>query len=66
MPLPNPKKGEDKSSFVSRCIAFVKRENSKIPNDQASAMCYSKWDSSKKETKSSDDADFIVRTLLDA
>lgn len=43
MPLPNPRQGESRSDFVSRCMAseVMKRE---YPNqDQRSAVCYSQW-----------------------
>lgn len=43
-----PKPGEDKETFVSRCIAT--EINNGHPEDQAAAMCYSKW-----EQKMSDD-----------
>ena len=43
MPLPKPNKGESKNDFVSRCIGFVKGEDSSIPNDQASTMCFTQW-----------------------
>ena len=39
MPLPTPKKDEDRNTYVSRCIAFVKKESPDRPQNQAIAMC---------------------------
>jgi len=51
MPLPKPNKGEDKNTFVSRCVSFVKGEDSSTPNDQAVAMCYTQWKNNKQMNK---------------
>jgi signal peptide peptidase SppA len=46
--MPTPGKKEKKEDFVSRCIGdLVKNEGYK--QDQASAICYSKWEKSKKK-----------------
>lgn len=45
--MPNLKKGEDKSSYVSRCIADLIKEG--YSSAQAAAICYSKY----KEEKAS-------------
>lgn len=50
MPLPTPSQDESKDKFVSRCISFVKHENSKTPDKQAQAMCFSQW-KKKSSTK---------------
>jgi hypothetical protein len=42
MPIPTPKKKENKKKFVSRCIKFLKSEGR--PKDQAAAICYTKWE----------------------
>jgi hypothetical protein len=38
----DPRAGESEEEFIGRCIANNKREG--YPDDQAAAMCYSKWD----------------------
>lgn len=45
MPMPKPKKSEDKEGFVSRCIAtLTKDEKDKWPSSkQRAAICYSEW-----------------------
>lgn len=45
MPMPKPKKSEDKQEFVSRCIAKLTRdEEGKFPSrTQRAAVCYSQW-----------------------
>lgn len=45
MPLPKPKKNEQKQKFVSRCIAEMTDEESKrFPSSkQRAAICYSQW-----------------------
>lgn len=49
MPLPKPKKGEKEQEYISRCIQFVKHEDPKISNEQASAMCYTTWRNRNKK-----------------
>lgn len=41
-----PRGNEDKNNFISRCIAHY-RDKGK-DEDQASAICYSEWNSAKK------------------
>lgn len=45
MPLPRPRKTEEKEEFVSRCIATMTREESdEFPDrKQRAAICYSQW-----------------------
>jgi hypothetical protein len=38
-----PEAGEDKQEFISRCIAYLVKNEDK-EQDQAAAMCYSMWD----------------------
>lgn len=38
-----PKAGEDKTEFISRCIAYL-IDNEGKEQDQAAAMCYSMWE----------------------
>ena len=42
--MPTPRPDEDKSSFISRCIPFVSKENPNRPNEQNVAVCYSIWE----------------------
>jgi hypothetical protein len=42
MPIPTPKKKENKKKYISRCIKFLKSEGR--PKDQAAAICYTKWE----------------------
>jgi hypothetical protein len=44
MPIPTPKSSENKTAFVSRCKSQISGE---YPNDQALAICISKWDNEK-------------------
>lgn len=44
--MPKPKPGESKQEFVSRCIPIVMDEGK--PQDQATAICYSKYEQAKK------------------
>lgn len=44
--MPTPKKNEKKKDFIKRCIPYVMDEGRK--QDQATAICYSIWDESKK------------------
>lgn len=49
MPIPEPKKGEKKSTFVTRCAEFLKKEGK--PKDQAYAICYTKWEKGNVSTR---------------
>lgn len=51
MPLPNPKKGEKKEVFLSRCIEDITRhERDKWPNQkQRAAICYTQWREHQKK-----------------
>lgn len=51
MPLPKPGKNEEKDTFISRCISFVKNDSPDIPNAQASAMCFTQWKDNKQDMK---------------
>lgn len=41
MPIPKPRKGEDKNAFMGRCMGVLKDE--KKPQDQKVAICFSQW-----------------------
>jgi len=68
----NPKSGETKDEFVSRCIAFEVGNGYDV--DQATAMCYSKWDEgvnlNETEPKLSDftltaeEAEYLIKAVL--
>ena len=45
--MPDPHTGESQSDFMSRCVPMVIDEGS--PQDQAVAICSSKWDDSNKD-----------------
>lgn len=40
MPIPNPRKGENREEFISRCIGAIYDE---YGQEQSAAICYSKW-----------------------
>ena len=40
-PIPSPESDEDKDKYISRCISSLIDE---YGQEQASAICYSKWD----------------------
>jgi len=44
--MPTPRKDEEQSKFISRCISIVIGEG--VEKDQATARCYSIWRESKK------------------
>lgn len=39
--IPSPEKGEEQQDYISRCISSIIDE---YGQEQASAICYSKWD----------------------
>lgn len=51
MPIPKPRKGEEKQEFISRCIKFLAEEkSSEFPTkEQRAAVCYSQWGEYEKE-----------------
>jgi len=49
MPIPKPRKGEDKNKFVSRCVKFLMDENPKRDQKQAVAICFQRWKDRTKE-----------------
>ena len=52
MPVPTPNKGESQNDFISRCISNLKRIDTKRPDKQIAAICYSAW---RKENFVGDD-----------
>lgn len=53
MPIPKPKKNEDKQEFISRCIeTLTKNKKDEFPSaKQRAAICYSQWDGHEKTKK---------------
>lgn len=45
MPIPKPKKGEKKPEYLDRCMRGIGDEYKS--QDQALAICYSKWRNKK-------------------
>jgi len=43
MPLPKPKKNEDKSSFMSRCMSNQNINKEFKTNSQKIAVCEAQW-----------------------
>jgi hypothetical protein len=63
MPIPEPKKGQDKSEYMSECMAFMKNETKYPQQDQKVAICLSKW--RKVNEKKDDIVDGIDSLLID-
>lgn len=40
MPVPKPKKGEKKQTFISRCIKTLSKKDTDRKREQIIAMCY--------------------------
>ena len=47
--MPKPSENETKEEFISRCIAYVKKEKD-WENDRVAAYCYSIWRDDKKSS----------------
>lgn len=47
MPISKPKKRENQSDFISRCIKELSQKDPNRPQKQIIAMCYSKWNNKK-------------------
>ncbi len=57
--MPTPNQNESKDDFIARCIPEVMGEG--YSQDQASAICYTTWDDSKKANiKQALEAEFVV------
>lgn len=46
MPIPTPKKEEEKSDFMSRCMSFLYDKKEFKDSDQRSAVCNKRWEES--------------------
>ena len=44
MPIPKPKKNEEKNEFISRCISTLSDMKEFKDNDQRIAVCFSQWE----------------------
>ena len=49
MPIPTPKKGEEKNAFINRCVSTLSHIGEFSDNKQRVAVCHSQW--RKKMTK---------------
>ena len=47
--MPEPQKGEDKSSYISRCVKQVMAEGK--TQDQALGKCYGMWENKSRGHK---------------
>ena len=54
MPIPKPKQGEDKQTFVSRCMGDGVMNREYPDQKQRAGVCYSQWDR-KKDTLTGED-----------
>ena len=61
--MPNPRKNEKKSKFISRCIPEVMKEGYK--QNQSIAICESKWSERKRKAKASIDIGNNDEILID-
>lgn len=52
--MPEPRKGESRKDFVSRCIPYVMNEDSNLTSEQAAGKCYGIYDNTKKSVEKSD------------
>jgi len=48
MPIPKPNKDEKQKEYISRCMAFLLRENRKMKKEQVAAICYDSFRKKKK------------------
>jgi len=48
MPLPTPKPGEDKNSFISRCVGSEAIRGEFSTQDQRVAVCYAQYEKKEK------------------
>jgi len=49
MPLPNPRKDEDKNSFISRCMSNETMKSEFPDQKQRTAVCFSQWRKGRKK-----------------
>jgi phosphoribosyl 1,2-cyclic phosphodiesterase len=46
--MPEPRRNESKQDFINRCVEYIVENENRKP-EQATAMCYSIWEESKKK-----------------
>lgn len=51
MPLPTPVKDESKNDYVSRCMKFFSKEDTKLEHKQQQAACFERYRRWKKNRK---------------
>lgn len=49
MPVPTPKKGQKQNEYMSECMKFFDDEDSDMSRKQRLAICFDKWNKSKKK-----------------
>ncbi len=54
MPLPTPKKGQDKKDFVNICMDNLKMVKEFPDDEQRAAVCYSQWEKSNANVEIQD------------
>lgn len=59
MPVPKPRKDEEKDDFIGRCISSLHKTDPDRPDDQIIAMCFSTWRKSREELNEALHADFV-------
>lgn len=62
MPIPKPNPGEERDTFVSRCMSNDLMKNEYPNNDQRSAVCLTSWENSKEDQK--DNEEYEVKHIL--
>lgn len=51
MPVPKPRRGENKNKFISRCISTLSHEDPNRDPKQVQAICHTAWEQGKGEEK---------------
>ena len=63
--MPNPNEEESEEQFVSRCIPIVIKEGTAKDNEQAAAICHSKYKQSKKLAGCYDSPEDCIKSQID-
>lgn len=53
MPVPKPKPGESKDTFIARCIRLLSDEDPNRDRKQVIAICFQQWRDRRKESSES-------------
>jgi len=59
--MPSPRKGENQTAFISRCVSSKESKNSFPDQPQRVAFCHSQW----KNRSKSDRRDEILKNIKD-